>query len=57
MKQIIIFKRDSKNVKKTFDLKNEVFLIYAPRKIKSNTMQFERFDAEITVTLPKHFQI
>ena len=33
-----------------------MFLIYAPRKLKINPMQFERFDAEITVTLPKHFQ-
>ena len=45
-----------KNVKKTFLVKNGVFLIYAPRKLKINPMQFERFDAEITVTLPKHFQ-
>ena len=56
MKPTIIFKRDSKNVKEPFYLKSGVFLIYAPRKLKINPMQFERFDAEITVTLPKHFQ-
>ena len=33
-----------------------MFFIYASRKFKINAMQFERFDAEITVTLPKHFQ-
>ena len=56
MKPTIIFKRDSKNVKEPFYLKSGVFLIYAPRKLKINPMQFERFDVEITVTLPKHFQ-
>ena len=33
-----------------------MFLIYAPRKLKINPVQFEGSDAEITVTLPKHFQ-
>ena len=57
MKPTIIFKRDSKNVKKkTFHLKNGVFLIYALRKLKINPMQFELLDAETTVILPKHFQ-
>ena len=56
MKPTIIFKRDSKNVKEPFYLKSGVFLIYVPRKLKINPMQLERFDAEITVTLPKYFQ-
>ena len=56
MKPTIVFKRDSKNVKEPFYLKSGVFLIYASRKPKINPMKFERFDAEITVTLPKHFQ-
>ena len=57
MKPTIIFKRDSKNVRKNpFHLKNGVFLIYALRKLKLNPMQFERLDAETTVILPKHFQ-
>ena len=43
-------------MKKPFHLKNGVFLIYAPRKLKINPMQFERFDAGITVTLYEHFQ-
>ena len=34
MKPTLIFKRDNKNVAKPLDLKNGVFLIYAPRKRK-----------------------
>lgn len=56
MKPTIIFKRDRRNVKKQFHLKNGVLLIYALRKRKINSMQFERFDAEITTTLLKDFQ-
>ena len=51
MKSTIVFKRDIKNVKKPLHLKNGVFLFYAPKKIKISSMQFERFDTEITVIL------
>ena len=33
-----------------------MLLIYASRKRKINSMQFDRFDAETTATLLKHFQ-
>ena len=54
MKSTIVFKRDSKNVKKPLHLKNGVFLFYAPRKIKISSMLFERYDTEITVILPEN---
>ena len=54
MKLTVTFKRDSKNVKKTMHLKNGAFLIYAPRQLKISPMQFERYDTEITVILPKN---
>ena len=49
-----MFIRDSKNVKKPLHLKNGVFLIYAPRQLKFSPMQFERYDPEVTVILPKN---
>ena len=52
MKPTLTFTRDAKNVKKPIYLKNCIFLIYAPKKIKISPMQFERNDTEITVTLP-----
>ena len=55
MKPTVIFRKDTKNVKKTAYLKNGVFLIYAPRKIKISPMQFEKYDTEITVILPKKY--
>ena len=54
MKSTVTFKRDSKNVKKPMHLKNGVFLIYAPRQLETFPMQFERYDTEITVILPKN---
>ena len=54
MKSMIVFKRDSKNVKKPLHLKNVVFLFYAPRKIKISSMQFERYNTDITSILPEN---
>ena len=51
---MIVFKRDSKNVKKPLHLKNVVFLFYAPRKIKISSMQFERYNTDITSILPEN---
>ena len=50
MKPELIFKRDSKNVKRPLYLKNGVFLIYAPRKIiaEPNIVY-----SNIVVNLPK----
>ena len=52
MKPKLIFKRDSKNVKKPFKLKNSIFLIYAPNKITVELMQFTENDSNIVVILP-----
>ena len=54
MESTITFKIESKNVKKPLHLKNGVFLIYAPRQLKISPMQFERYDTEVTVILPKN---
>ena len=53
MKPTLIFKTDNKNVKKPTNLKNGVFLIYAPKKFPYEPMQFVKNDTEVTVTLPK----
>ena len=50
MKPELIFKRDSKNVKRPLYLKNGVFLIYAPRKI---TAEPNIVYSNIVVNLPK----
>ena len=54
MESTITFKIESKNVKKPLHLKNCLFLIYAPRQLKISPMQFERYDTEVTVILPKN---
>ena len=55
MKSTIIFKRDNKNVKKPLHLKKwSVFIFYAARNLKIPSMQFERCNTEITLTLPKN---
>ena len=53
MKPELILKRDTKNVKRPLYLKNEVFLIYAPRKITIEPMQFKQNDSNIVVNLSK----
>ena len=55
MKPMPTFTRDTKNVKKPLYLKNGMFLIYAPRTIKTSLMQFEKNDTEIIVTLPRNY--
>ena len=55
MKPTITFTRDTKNVKKPTYLKNGVFLIYVPKKMKISPVQFQRNDTEITLTLPKNY--
>ena len=47
-------KRQQKCKKKTLHLKNGMFLIYAPRQLKISPMQFERYDTEVSVILPKN---
>ena len=56
MKLTVIFRKDNKNVKKPTASKNGVSLIYPPRQLKISPMQFQRYDIEITVTLPKNLQ-
>ena len=53
MGSAIEFKRDRKGVKKQLHLKNCVFLIYATKKLTPSPFQFNRYDTEVTVTLPK----
>lgn len=50
MKPTLVFKMDNKNVKKPVNLKNGVFLIYAPKKIMIEPMQFVTNDKKDTVT-------
>ena len=49
MKPTLVFKMDNKNVKKPVNLKNGVFLIYAPKKIMIEPMQFVTNDKKDTV--------
>ena len=49
----IILKRDSADVKKPLHLKSNVFLLYAPRKIKIEPMDFQRINSGILVFIPK----
>ena len=53
MKSELIFKRDTKNVKRPLYLKNGVFLIYAPRKNTIEPMQFKQNYSNIVVNLTK----
>ena len=41
--------------KKNSSFKNGVFLFFAPKKLKISSMQFERYDTEVAVILPKHY--
>ena len=51
---MIISKKSNKNVKKPLHLKNGMLLFYASRNLKNPSMQFERYNTEITVILPKN---
>ena len=53
MRPSITFKRDMKSIKKPLHLKNRVFVIYAPKKLTFSPMRFDRYNKEITVSLPK----
>ena len=50
----IILKRDNADVKKPLHLKSNVFLLYAPRKIKTEPMDFQRINSGILVFIPKN---
>lgn len=50
----IILKRDNADVKKHLHLKSNVFLLYAPRKIKIEPMDFQRINSGILVFIPKN---
>ena len=52
----LIFARDSKSIKKPLLSKDEVLLIYAPRKLKFLLAEFTKYDTEITVMLPSNSQ-
>ena len=54
MKEKIIFKGDSKNVKKPLHLKDCVFLLYMPRNIRISPMQYKRHDTDVGVMLKKN---
>lgn len=56
MKSTLKFTRTTKIVKKLTYLKIGVFLLYAPMIIEISSMQFEKNDTEIIVTLPRHYQ-
>lgn len=49
-----IFKRDSKNVKKPLHLKDYIFLLYVPRNIDIKSAEYEKYDTDVVVTLPKN---
>ena len=50
----IILKSDSADVKNPLHLKNNVFLLYARRKIKIEPMAFQRIDSGILAFVPKN---
>ena len=50
----VIPKKDSKNLKKPFPLKRNVFMLYAPRNIAIEPTEFKRIDSEIVTFTPKN---
>ena len=54
MDEKIIFKRDSSNIKKPYHLKNNVFLLYAPRNVKIEPAEFRRIDSGILTFIPNN---
>lgn len=44
--------KDSESIKKPLLLNYEVFLIYAPRKLKFPCSEITKYDTELVVTLP-----
>lgn len=51
MRAVIIFKRDTKNVKRPLQLKSNIFLIYAPRNIEISPMQFMKDKTQTWLSL------
>ena len=54
MKEDIIFKRNVTNVKKHCHLKNNVFLVYAPKNIKVGPMEYSKNDSGVVVFVPEN---
>ena len=50
----IILKGESANLKKPFHLKNNVFLLYAPRNTKLEPTEFQRIDSGILAFIPEN---
>lgn len=48
-----VFELDGSGLKKPFDLKNIVFIIYSPRTFTVETASFVNIDANIILHLPK----
>ena len=56
MDEKIILKRDSANLKKPFYLKDNIFLLDAPRNIKIEPMECAKIDSRILSFIPKNVQ-
>lgn len=56
MKENIAFRRDNKNVKKPYHLKNNIFLLYVPRNIKIDTTEYGRQDSDVVDSMSKRLQ-
>ena len=54
MDEKIILKRDSANVKKPFHVKNNIFLLYAPRNINTEPMKCIKIDSGILALIPEN---
>ena len=44
--------KDGESIKKPLLLNDEVFLIYAPRKLKFPCSEITKYDTQLVVTLP-----
>ena len=56
MDEKIILKRNSANLKKPFPLKDNIFLLYAPRNIKIEPMECTKIDSRILSFILKNVQ-
>ena len=54
MDEKIIFKRDDSNIKKPYHLKNNFFLLYAPRNVLIKPAEFSRTDSGIIAFIPNN---
>lgn len=48
----LVFMKDGESIKKPLLLNDEVFLIYAPRKLKFPCSEITKYDTQLVVTLP-----